>query len=103
MGGFETYFAAAIREKKVPIAITLNKDKAQYFVVSTKTEWQEFAYGLGASTSWRENGGSAARGSVGSSTPGVEASIMLIEARTKCVVWAFCKSVRMTERVTRAF
>src|SRR5208283_1346209 len=32
MDGFETYFAAAVREKKVPVTLTLNKDTAQYFV-----------------------------------------------------------------------
>lgn len=60
MGGFETYFAAAVREKKVPITLTLNKDSAQYFVVSTKTEWEGFVYGSGGSASWNRNGGSAA-------------------------------------------
>ena len=37
MGGFETYFAAAVREKRVPVTLTLDKSSAQYFVVSTDT------------------------------------------------------------------
>jgi len=49
MGGFETYFAAAVREKKVPITLTLDKTSAQYFVVSTNTEWQGFVFGSGKS------------------------------------------------------
>ena len=89
MGGFETYFAAAMREKKVPITLTLDKDSAQYFVVSTETEWHGFVYGSGGSANWNQNGGSAAHGSAASSTRGLEASIMLIDARTKDVVWAY--------------
>jgi len=89
MGGFETYFAAAVREKKVPITLTLDKDSAQFFVVSTDTEWQGFIYGSAASANWSRSGGSAASGSAGSSTRGLEASIMLIDAKTKDVVWAY--------------
>jgi hypothetical protein len=89
MDGFETYFAAAVREKKVPVTLTLNKDSAQYFVVSTKTEWAGFVYGSGGSANWNRNGGSAAYGSAGSSTRGLEASIMVINAKSKDVVWAY--------------
>jgi len=89
MGGFETYFAAAVREKKVPIKLTLDKNSAQYFVVSTETEWQGFVYGSGGSANWNQNGGSAAHGSAASSTRGLEASIMLLDAKTKDVVWAY--------------
>jgi len=89
MGGFETYFAAAVREKKVPITLTLDKDTAQYFVVSTETEWHGFVYGSGGSANWNQNGGSATHGSAASSTRGLEASIMLIDARTKDVIWAY--------------
>jgi len=89
MGGFETFFAAAVREKKVPVTLTLDKDTAQYFVVSTETEWRGFVFGSGASANWNQNGGSAASGSAGSSTRGLEASIMLIDAKSKDVVWAY--------------
>lgn len=89
MGGFETYFAAAVRNKKVPVTLTLEKEHAQFFVVSTETEWHGFVYGSGGSASWSQNGGSAAHGSAASSTRGLEASIMLIDAKTKDVVWAY--------------
>jgi hypothetical protein len=89
MGGFETYFAAAVREKKVPVTITLDKDTAQFFVVSSETEWHGFVYGSGASGSWNQNGGAVAGGAAASSTRGLEASIMLIDAKTKDVVWAY--------------
>jgi hypothetical protein len=89
MGGFETYFAAAVREKAVPITLTLDKASAQFFVVSTNTEWQGFVYGSGGSASWGPNGGSAAHGAAASSTRGLEASIMIIDAKTKDVVWAY--------------
>jgi hypothetical protein len=89
MGGFETYFAAAIREKQVPLAITLDRDTAQFFLVSTETEWQGFVYASGGGASWNQSGGSAAHGSTASSTRGLEASIMLIDAKTKDVVWAY--------------
>lgn len=85
MGGFETYFAAAVRKKNVPVTLTLDKESAQYFVVSTNTDWQGFVYGAGAS--WNRQGGAAA--SAASSTRGLEASIMLIDAKTKDVVWAY--------------
>jgi hypothetical protein len=85
MGGFETYFAAAVREKKVPITLTLDKASAQFFVVSTDTQWQGFVYGSGAS--WNNSGGAA--GASASSTRGVEASIMIIDAKTKDVIWAY--------------
>lgn len=89
MGGFETYFAAAMREKKVPVTLTLNRESAQYFVVSTETEWQGFVYGSGGSANWSPAGGSAAHGAAASSTRGLEASIMLIDAKSKDVVWAY--------------
>jgi hypothetical protein len=89
MGGFETYFAAAVREKKVPIVLTLDKDSAQFYVVSTNTEWQGFVYGAGGTANWNRSGGSAAYGASGSSTRGLEASIMLIDAKTKDVIWAY--------------
>jgi len=89
MGGFETYFAAAVREKKVPITLTLDRASAQYFVVSTNEEWQGFVYGAGGSAGWTRAGGTASYGAGASSTRGLEASIMIIEARTKDVVWAY--------------
>jgi len=85
MGGFETYFAAAIREKKVPVKLTLERASSQFFVVSTNTEWEGFVYGSGAN--WSRSSGSA--GSAASSTRGLEASIMIIDAKTKDVVWAY--------------
>jgi hypothetical protein len=89
MGGFETYFAAAVREKKVPVTLTLDKGSAQFFVVSTNTEWQGFVFGSGGAANWNRAGGNASYGSAGSSTRGLEASIMLIDAKTKDVIWAY--------------
>ncbi len=89
MGGFETYFAAAVREKRVPITLTLDKASAQFFVVSTDTEWQGFVYGSSGAANWNRAGGTAGFGAGASSTRGLEASIMLIDARTKDVVWAY--------------
>jgi hypothetical protein len=89
MGGFETYFAAAVREKKVPVTLTLDKSSAQFFVISTNTEWEGFVYGSGGTANWSRAGGNASWGSGASSTRGLEASIMLIDARSKDVVWAY--------------
>jgi PDZ domain/PEGA domain len=89
MGGFETYFAAAVREKKVPIALTLDGDSAQFFIVSTETEWRGFVYGSGANANWSQNSGTYTSGAGASSTRGLEASIMLIDAQTKDIVWAY--------------
>jgi hypothetical protein len=89
MGGFETYFAAAIREKGVPVTLTLDRDSAQYFVVSTETEWRGFVAGSASAANWNQSGGTYAGGSSASSTRGLESSIMLIDAKTKDVVWAY--------------
>lgn len=89
MGGFETYFAAAVREKRVPIILTLDRDSAQYFVVSTNTEWEGFVFGSNGSARWGPLGGNASSGAAASSTRGLEASIMFIDAKTKDVVWAY--------------
>ncbi|MGB7730240.1 MAG: PDZ domain-containing protein [Candidatus Acidiferrum sp.] len=89
MDGFETYFAAAVREKKVPINLTLDRDSAQYFIVSTETEWRGFVYGSAASASWSQGSGHYTSGAGASSTRGLEASIMLIDAETKDIVWAY--------------
>jgi hypothetical protein len=89
MGGFETYFAAAVREKKVPIVLTIDKTNAQYFVISTQTEWQGFVYGSGGSASWTSAAGTASHGAAASSTRGLEASLMVLDAKTKDVIWAY--------------
>jgi PEGA domain/PDZ domain len=89
MDGFETYFAAAVREKKVPISLTLDRDSAQYFIVSTETEWRGFVYGSAAGASWSNGSGSYASTSHASSTRGLEASIMIIDAKSKDIVWAY--------------
>ncbi|MGD0892359.1 MAG: hypothetical protein ABR923_12570 [Terracidiphilus sp.] len=89
MGGFETYFAAAIREKGVPVTLTLDRDSAQYFVVSTETEWRGFVAGSAAAANWSPSGGTYGSASSASSTRGLESSIMLIDAKTKDVVWAY--------------
>lgn len=89
MGGFETYFAAAIREKRVPLTLTLNRDSAQYFIVSTETEWQGFVAGSGSAANWNRAGGTYGSASSASSTRGLESSIMLIDAKSKDVVWAY--------------
>jgi hypothetical protein len=89
MGGFETYFAAAIREKGVPITLTLDRDSAQYFIVSTETEWRGFVAGSSASADWNQAGGHYGSASAASSTRGLESSIMLIDAESKDVVWAY--------------
>jgi hypothetical protein len=97
MGGFETYFAAAVREKKVPVTLTLDRDSAQFFLVSSNTEWEGFVSGsngsANSSANWTTSGGSAhgsgRYSSAASSTRGLEASLMLIDAKTKDVVWAY--------------
>jgi hypothetical protein len=89
MGGFETYFAAAIREKGVPITLTLDRDSAQYFVVSTETEWRGFIAGSSANADWSPVGGHFGSASGASSTRGLESSIMLIDAKSKDVMWAY--------------
>jgi hypothetical protein len=57
--------------------------------VSTETEWRGFVAGSGASANWNQDGGHYESASAASSTRGLESSIMLIDARTKDVVWAY--------------
>src|ERR1039458_8744261 len=76
MGGFETYFAAAVREKKVPVTLTLDKDSAQYFVVSSETEWRGFVAGSAVDANWNQNSGNLVAASSASSTRGLESSII---------------------------
>ena len=76
MGGFETYLTAAVREKKVPIVLTLDQNSAKYFVVSSETDWRRFVYGSPGSAASESAAGGAGR-------------IMLIDAKTKDVVWAY--------------
>jgi len=89
MGGFETYFAAAVREKGVPVTLTLDKNSAQFFIVSTETEWRGFIAGSAAGADVNQAGGHFWSGSAASSTRGLESSIMLIDAKSKDVVWAY--------------
>lgn len=89
MGGFEIYFAAAIREKGVPITLTLDRDSAQYFIVSTESEWRGFVAGSSANADWNQAGGHYGSASSASSTRGLESSIMLIDAKSKDVIWAY--------------
>lgn len=43
MERFKTCFEPVVREKKVSIMRTLDKNLPQYFIVSIDTEWQGFA------------------------------------------------------------
>jgi hypothetical protein len=76
MEGFETYLTEAVRKKKVPIVLTLDQNSAEYFVVSSETDWRRFVYGSPGSAAPESAAGGAGR-------------IMLIDAKTKDVVWAY--------------
>lgn len=97
MGGFDTYLAAAIREKKTPVQLTIDPAQSAYLLVSSEYEWQGwFANSYGGahgSASWNHSGGSAnynaAGGSNAGSSRGLEASLMLIEKQSGRVLWAY--------------
>lgn len=81
MGGFETYLAAAIKKKGVPVTLTLDNCTAAY----------AFATAEQISNGWvfRSGGNWEGWGASGGSTRTVEASIMLVNMRTKDVAWAY--------------
>jgi hypothetical protein len=97
MGGFDTYLAAAIREKRTPVQLTIDPGQSAYLLVSSEYEWQGwFASSYGAahgSASWNHSGGSANYNAAGTSNAGssrgLEASLMLIEKQTGRVLWAY--------------
>jgi len=53
MGGFENYFATALRKKKVPLIIVANREQADFEVVGTsetkKAGWAKTIFGSGLS------------------------------------------------------
>jgi len=97
MGGFDTYLAAAFREKKTPVQLTIDPAQSAYLLVSSQYEWQGwFASSAGSahgSANWNRSGGTADYNAHSSSnagsTRGLEASLMLIEKRTGRVLWAY--------------
>ena len=97
MGGFDTYLAAAIREKKTPVQLTIDPAQSAYLLVSSEYEWHGWfansAAAANGSANWNRNGGSAnytaAGASNAGSTRGLEASLMLIDKRTGRVLWAY--------------
>ena len=97
MGGFDTYLAAAIREKKTPVQLTIDPGQSAYLLVSSEYEWHGWfanSYGgANGSANWNRSGGSvnynAASASNAGSTRGLEASLMLIDKQTGRVLWAY--------------
>jgi hypothetical protein len=105
MGGFDTYLAAALRQKKVPVILTVDPNQSNYVLVSTEYEWRGwFASSQGSahgsangSANWNANGGTANynanynanSSSHAGSTRGLEASLMLIDKQTQRVLWAY--------------
>ena len=105
MGGFDTYLAAALRRKKAPVGLTIDPAQSNYILVSSEYEWagwfaasQASSHGSAfGSASWNANGGSANfdashhanSWSNAGSTRGLEASLMLIDKRSKRVLWAY--------------
>jgi hypothetical protein len=78
--GFESYIAAGIIKKQVPVVITQNKDEANYTITSAVLEKEE------------TTGGKIARclfaycaGIQGNQT----ATVQLVDAKSKEVLWAY--------------
>ncbi len=81
MGGFETYLAAAIQKKGVPVTLTLDNCTAAYAFATAEQVSEGWVFDAG--------GGWQGWGASGSSTRTVEASILLVNMRTKDVAWAY--------------
>jgi hypothetical protein len=93
MGGFDTYLAAAIQKEKVPVVLTLDKENADLALATSEQLSDGWLFGAASqgSASWTANGGSASStgAAAGKSTRTVEAGIMLVNLKTKQVVWAY--------------
>jgi hypothetical protein len=97
MGGFDTYLAAAIREKKTPVQLTIDPTQSAYLLVSSEYQWQGWvasSYGSAhGNANWNGGGGMADyranSSSNAGSTRGLEASLMLIDKKTGRVLWAY--------------
>ena len=81
MDGFDTYLAAAIQQKKVPVVLTIDPKQSDYLLVSNEYEWQGWL-----SSSQSNQFGSKSHAA---STRGLEASLMLVDKKTQRVVWAY--------------
>ena len=72
--GFDTFLAAALNNKKVPLTVVADKEKADYIVESTsqseKTSWAKVIF----------------MSQTGSNE---EASVRIINVKTSAVVWAY--------------
>ncbi len=93
MGGFDTYLAAAIQKEKVPVILTIDKDNADLGLATSEqfsNGWLFASAGEG-NASWANGSGSASSTSnaKGKSTRTVEIGIMLVNLKTKQVVWAY--------------
>jgi hypothetical protein len=81
MDGFDTYLAAAIQQKKVPVVLTIDPKQSDYLLVSNEYEWQGWF-----SSSQSNQFGSKSHAA---STRGLEAGLMLVDKKTQRVVWAY--------------
>ena len=73
-GGFDTFLAAALNKKKVPLTIVADKEKADYIVESNsqsdKAGWAKTVF-------------------LGQTGSNEEASVRIIDVKTSAVVWAY--------------
>ena len=94
MGGYETYLAAAIAKKQVPLIVVADKDRADYIIRSTVTQTTPSQPAVvvnntntnGSNVSNRGNGGSYAAALAASRS--VSASIAVIDVRSSQIVFA---------------
>jgi hypothetical protein len=94
MGGYETYLAAAIAKKQVPLIVVADKDRADYIIRSTVTQTTPSQPTVvvnntnanGSNVSNRGNGGSLA--ALIAANNAVSASIAVIDARSSQIVFA---------------
>ncbi len=98
MGGYETYLAAAIAKKNVPLIVVADKEKAEYFITSSVSEKAPVQPGVVINNSLNNvNNGSNNTQNAGSRggypRPGsfgrTSASISVIDSHSSQIVFAY--------------
>jgi len=92
MSGYETYLAAAFLKKHVPLVVVTEKDKAEYIVRSTVSEYAPTAPGIVVNTTTNVNSSgfpSSGFPKAGYGMGHTDASISIVDAHTSQVVFAY--------------
>jgi hypothetical protein len=94
MDGYETYLAAAIAKKQVPLIVVADKDKADYVIRSTVSQRASTAPAVVVNNTTNVNssgypGSGFPRAGYGASQGSTSASISIIDVHSSQIVFAY--------------